>query len=188
MPNEFDITQEAFDALLDWLAPEREQAGQKYNAIHRRLIEIFTCRGCHDAEALAQETINRVIRRVPEIAATYVGDPALYFYGVALKVYLESLRPKPHVPQPPPPPDPDKLEREDNCLERCMRQLLQPDKRELLLEYHRAGEGPNIEHRREMADRLDIDANALRIRICRIKKKLRECVDACLDEAGAGVK
>jgi hypothetical protein len=46
------LSQEAFDALLDWLDPDREQAGIKYEQIRLRLIKIFTGRGCSDAEDL----------------------------------------------------------------------------------------------------------------------------------------
>jgi len=88
--------------MLDWLDTDRERAGSKYEAIRLRLIKIFTCRGCQAAEELADETINRVIARIVEIANGYQGDPALYFYGVAQKVFLEDARksrgPQAHVP------------------------------------------------------------------------------------------
>lgn len=89
---EWVISQEAFDTMLDWLDADRERAGCKYEAIRLRLIKIFTCRGCQAAEELADETINRVIGRIVEIANGYRGDPALYFYGVAQKVFLEYSR------------------------------------------------------------------------------------------------
>src|SRR4051794_16211659 len=95
MNREQNITQESFDRLLEWLDADRERAGYRYEAIRRRLITIFTCRGCREAEALADETINRVTIKLPEIADAYVGDPALYFYGVAQKVHLEYLRKRP---------------------------------------------------------------------------------------------
>ena len=60
MKKNWVLSQKAFDDLLDWLASNREQAGHKYEAIRRRLITIFTGRGCCDAEDLADETMNRV--------------------------------------------------------------------------------------------------------------------------------
>src|SRR6478672_10875246 len=77
------LTQESFDALLDWLDPHREQAGQKYEDIRRRLIKLFVCRGCPEPEDLADETINRVIKKLKEIESGFTGDKARYFYGVA---------------------------------------------------------------------------------------------------------
>jgi hypothetical protein len=44
------------------------------------------------AEELADEVINRVSKKLPQIVDIYVGDPALYFYGVARKVHREYLR------------------------------------------------------------------------------------------------
>src|SRR5687768_14772727 len=114
------LTQESFEALLDWLGPEREQAGQKYEQIRTRLIKIFTCRGCCEPELLADETINRVIKRLSEIQANFKGDQARYFYGVANKVHLEYLRRRQVVPTVLPPIDSMRVEAEFKCLEKCL--------------------------------------------------------------------
>jgi len=39
MKKEWVLTQEAFDRLLGWLDPDRESAGEKYEAIRLRLIK-----------------------------------------------------------------------------------------------------------------------------------------------------
>ncbi len=70
------ITKEPFDALLEWLDPDREKAGQRYEVIRAGLIRIFVSKGLSDAEHYADEAIDRVIKRLPEIQANYVGDPA----------------------------------------------------------------------------------------------------------------
>ena len=77
-----DITQESFEALLEWLDPDREAAGQKYETIYTGLVRIFVSKGFNDAEHLADETMNRVIIRLPEIRDTYEGEKARYFPGV----------------------------------------------------------------------------------------------------------
>jgi hypothetical protein len=46
MNKDWELSQEAFDALLDWLDSDREQAALKYETIRRSLIKIFTGRGC----------------------------------------------------------------------------------------------------------------------------------------------
>src|SRR5437868_4888021 len=92
MPRQRIITQEKFDELLAWLHSEREQAGIKYEEIRRSLIKILAWRGCHDAEGLADETINRVADKVHELKASYQGDPAIYFYGVANRLSKECHR------------------------------------------------------------------------------------------------
>src|SRR6202008_1561467 len=99
MNKNWSLSQEAFDALLDWLDSDRELAGIKYEQIRSRLIKFFTGRGCIDPEELADETINRVTSKLSEIRKEFTGDPALYFYGVAKLVYMEYLRRKTPQPQ-----------------------------------------------------------------------------------------
>jgi DNA-directed RNA polymerase specialized sigma24 family protein len=174
------LTQESFDALLDWLDPQREKAGQKYEDIRRRLIKIFTCRGCSEPEDLADETINRVTNKLKEIEAGFTGDRARYFYGVANKVHLEYLRRKPDVTLPLPVANSDEVEREFKCLETCMDRLT-PDNRELVLQYYQEDKKAKIDHRKMLAEHLGIAVNALRIRACRIRATLLECVQNCLE-------
>lgn len=176
------LSQEAFDALLDWLDPDREQAGIKYEQIRLRLIKIFTGRGCVDAENLADETINRVTSKLGEIEKDFSGDRTRYFFGVAHKVYLEYLRKKP--PQPPltPPSDSDRVELEYRCLEQCIQELSE-ENRALLLQYY-GGEGrAKIEHRKALAEKLGIAPNALRIRAYRIRLALQDCVEKCVERS-----
>src|ERR1051325_10973722 len=89
MKKDWELTEEAFEKFLFWLHPNREEAGRKYEGIRRHLIVILTCRGCAEAEELADETINRVIRRAQQMADTYQGEPAPYFITVAHNLYLE---------------------------------------------------------------------------------------------------
>jgi DNA-directed RNA polymerase specialized sigma24 family protein len=181
MKHQSAVTQVAFDSLLAWLDPDREQAGKKYEHIRCRLIKIFTCRGRPDADELADETINRVTLKAPHIAQDYVGDPALYFYGVAQKVFLESVRKQPPAVTPPPVEKSEAVEQEYECLERCMERL-PPGNRELVLEYYREEKRAKIEHRRRLAERLGIAQNALRIRAHRIRATLQQCVQGCLEQ------
>src|SRR5690348_12783950 len=120
MRRRWDITQGAFDTFLTWLDPNRDQAGIKYEDIRRKLIKLFACRGCFNCEDLADETINRVIRKMDEIAASYTGDRALYFYGVARNVHFEHVKKHPPTLPLPPPDPPEQKERQYQCLERCM--------------------------------------------------------------------
>lgn len=181
MNKEWDFTQDAFDKFLAWLDPNRERAATKYEEVRRRLIKIFTCRGCLEAEDLADQTINRVIRKAQDLVDSYVGDPALYFYGVARNVHLEHLR-KSQAALPPPQTEAtlDK-EIESHCLEQCMGGLSQ-EHRLWVLEYYKDEKRAKIDHRKEMAERLGIGPNALRIRMHRIRASLQTCVANCLDQ------
>ena len=181
MKKNWVLSQEAFDTLLDWLDTNREQAGQKYEDTRQRLIRIFTSRKCWDAEDLADETINRVASKVPEIRATYEGDPSLFFYSVAHNIHREWLRRKP-----PPVPalvlmDSASLEKQSSCLEKCL-EFLTPQNRELVVQYYRDEKKAKIERRKHLAQRLNIAPNALRIGACRIRAELLKCVENCLDK------
>lgn len=181
MKKNWVLSQEAFDKLLDWLDSDREQAGIKYEEIRRRLIKIFTGRGCEDAEDLADETINRVTSKLDEIQVEFEGDRARYFYGVANKVLMEYLRPKP-PPPPPSPPDSTRSEHESRCLDECIASLSE-EHRYLLLEYYRAEGKDKIEKRKKLAGKLGIAPNALRIRAYRIRVALQQCVEKCIDRS-----
>lgn len=184
MSRKAHLTKEAFDSLLAWLAPDRDEAGKKYEAIRQRLIKIFTCRGCPEAEELADETFNRVTLKVEELSKSYVGDPALYFYGVAQKIFLEARRKQTPVPAPPPAITSDDIEEEYRCLERCMEKLT-PGNRQLVLEYYQNDKRQKIDRRKELAQRMGIAQNALRIRTHRIRQLLQQCVQGCLEQGVA---
>jgi RNA polymerase sigma factor (sigma-70 family) len=189
MKRDWNLTEESFELLLEWLDSDRDQAGEKYERIRLRLIKIFTCRGCCEADDLADETMNRVAARLGEIVQTYSGDPALYFYGVAQKVHLEYMRKKAtHYKS----SDMEQsvrvadaateIEEEYACLERCMQRLPRKD-RQLVLEYYQEDKRAKIDHRKQLADQLGIAVNALRIRAHRIRLQLQECVQHCLEQS-----
>jgi hypothetical protein len=172
-------SQTGFDLLLFWLNPDREKAAAKYEMVRRRLIEIFASRGFANADSLADTTIDRVISKVPQVADGWVGDPLIFFLAVAKKIILENSKPPRTILPPPPPPDPDKLEREDRCIEKGL-QLLSLEDRELVLEYVDG----NKKTRQEIANRLGITLNALRLRIYQIKKTIRPTIKECLEHEG----
>jgi RNA polymerase sigma factor (sigma-70 family) len=174
-----ELTKEGFDRLLVWLDPDRDKAAEKYEYIRIRLTKMFESRGCLSPESLADDTIDRVARRVHEIAQTYEGNPLLYFHGVARMVYLEYLR-KPSQSTPMPCSDAsEETEQRHDCLEQCLNHLTSRN-RELILHYY---EG-EIDDRREVARRLGISANALRLRVHRIRESLGRCISGCLTMKG----
>jgi RNA polymerase sigma factor (sigma-70 family) len=171
-----------FDELLDWLNPDRDQAGRKYEDIRRRLIRMFMHRGCTTAEDLADETITRVARKMQEVKVSYNpgDDPTLYFYGVARNVFREYVKRRPE-PVPPPPDEVEDITPQYDCLEKCLQHLPERN-RELILEYYKSEEGPKIENRKKLADRFGLALNALRIRTHRIRTELKKCVLECLKQ------
>ena len=176
--------EENFEALLNWLNSDRDRAGIKYEQIRESLINIFSWRGFRDAEDLADETISRVTAKVVRIAKEYQGDPALYFYAVAKKLFFEAHRRDQRVAVMPATPPAESIELIDDdkpeyeCLDQCLNELLASDRQLILLYYHQ--DGPTIGHRKELAQRLGCTLNAMRIKVCRIRLALYSCMEKCL--------
>jgi RNA polymerase sigma factor (sigma-70 family) len=182
MFHDWDLTQEEFDRLLVWLHPDRDVAAEKYEAIRRRVRKTIVARGCSASEEIFDETIYRVARKLPDLLLTYEGDPALYFYGVAHRVYLEYLRDQTDARRVRPQPVRHiHHEPEYACLEVCLNQLPPADK-ELLLRFYReeTEAKAKIDGRKSLAEELGLSDNALRLRLFRLREKLAACVKKCL--------
>lgn len=184
------LTNEAFEKLLASLDPDRERAGQKYENVRRKLIEFFEARGNYSPADYADETINRVARKLWE--GEGIEDLNRYFYGVARLVLKETLRARDKEPitldlaQAPALAADDeeqKLRRHEEelrreCFELCLSKL--PAKHRLLIvEYYREDRGPKVEQRKRQAEALNTSLNALRLRACRIRVELGDCIDSC---------
>src|SRR5207244_10708303 len=117
------LRQNEFDRLLTWLDSDPERAGEIYEKIRWRLIAILASRGCRVPEELADETIDRVARRVADISKSYVGDRAIYFLGVMNNVHHEYLRrpPLPHLVLAD--EDTEVTEQTSLCLDNCVAKL-----------------------------------------------------------------
>jgi DNA-directed RNA polymerase specialized sigma24 family protein len=173
-----DWSKEDLDRLLAWLDPDRDRAGERHEKIRRKLILFFASRGGASPEEMTDECINRVMKKLPEIAPQYTGSPEDYFFGVAKFIALEWSRKNPPVVIPPVDPSP---EEPLACLDRCLDHL-PPSARELVLEYYQHEKRAKIDHHIALAERLGIAVNALRIRAHRIRKHLEKCVIECMDK------
>jgi RNA polymerase sigma factor (sigma-70 family) len=187
---ERELKPESFAALLNWLGPGEQGPGSAYEQIRQRLIRLFTCRGCSTPEELTDETIDRVINILQKPEFQYHGDPALYFYGVARNVYLEWLRrERRYVMEPIEETTIDKIrgsglgsndvERQHDCLERCLERLPK-EKRTLLLQYYGNEGGGKIDQRKTLARRNGLGLNAMRIQLYRLRTAIGDCVSNCL--------
>ena len=69
-----ELTGQAFNGLLDWLGTDRDSAARRYEQIRSRLIKIFVCRGCTATEELADETLDRVGKRLEREPKVQIWD------------------------------------------------------------------------------------------------------------------
>lgn len=184
------LTPESFEILLAQLHPNRERAGEIYEGIRRRLIRLFEWRGCAFPEDLADDTFNRVARKLGEGVKFHSPDPYSYFCGVAHLRFKEVSRSAARERRAldahgdlllptalPVVPDEEPGDRRLDCLRECLA-ALNSDQRDLVLKYHQ-GEG-NIRNRKALSEELRIPMNALRIRVHRLRRRLEACLDDCL--------
>jgi len=184
-------TRSAFHHLLAWLDDGLDSGGAKYLEMRRRLVQYFDRKNCACPDDLADETLNRVARRLEETGGITDTPPARYCYILAKFVFLEyqrgpeqrqvSLHVQPELGR--------AAELEQNqaaadranrldCLDRCLKKL-KPEDHAVILEYYRGEQRVKIQRRRDLATKLGITLNALSIRACRIRDRLEECVGAC---------
>lgn len=177
------LTGEKFEALLTWLDSDCEAAGREYTKIQRGLIGLFAAKGFSDAEGLADETINRVADRLPEIGPDYQGARVRYFRGVAHNIIYEANRRK-EVPTDSPPERPTKqtdASDEYDCLLKCL-QFLPYGEREFILDYHVYNGAEKIANHEAMAKEKRISVNTLRVQAHRLRARIEKCVLECVEQ------
>ena len=180
------LTQNAFDELLHTLDSDRDRAGNIYQKTRDNLIRFFEWRGCPFPEDHADETINRVAKRVSE--GEEVREITKYFFGVARLLFLEvqkgrarELQALDNLPQPDDRSDhPD--ETRLDCLRQCLKSI-SADQRDLIIAYYQGEKSNKISNRQVLSERLRIPINTLRMRALRLRDQLEACVEACLNNA-----
>jgi len=174
------LTRQAFERLLQRLGPDREAAAREYETIHRRLVELFDWRGVPSPEVLADETIDRVARRLDE--GVTVEHLRAYFYGVGRHVLLEWRKRRAFelaAVQDPRPSAADAMvaaaegEARMECLESCLRELPR-ESRDLIVGYYQGTGRSHLEGRKVLAESLGISYTTLKTRAHRIRVWLEE--------------
>ena len=184
---EWVLTGEALNRFLSCLDANPDHAGRKYEALRQKLVKIFDWRGAHFPEECADETINRVVRKLEY--GQEIRDIPTYCQGVARLVFLETLKKAENrqvslddlksVPVAP-------VVAEDSdqriCFVRCLNEL-PIESRQLILQYYEDERRVKINNRQAMADQLGIPLSALRSRVQRIRDKLEQCITHCLSRS-----
>lgn len=185
-PAKWELTREAFARLLAGFDQDPERAGAKYESVRAALVKFFDWQCVLFAEELADETFNRVARKLE--GGAELQDPATYCHGVARMVLLETRR-QPHqrhveleeaeALSVPPAPDPVTAEQaadeQRQAFDRCLGELPH-ESRQLVLRYYHNDKRQKIDGRQALALQLGIPLNALRSRVQRIRDRLEQCV------------
>lgn len=185
-PERWKLTQESFDRMLLALDSDRESAAEKYLTIRSNLTRFFEWRGCSFPEDHADETFNRVAKKIVE--GEEIQNPAGYAMGVARLLLLEIIRGRQreqsalnelgtaseaYTAS-------DDREQRLTCLSSCL-ESLSSDNRELILQYYQGERSDKIRSRKNLTEQLGIPVNALRMRALRLRERLQVCVEDCLE-------
>jgi DNA-directed RNA polymerase specialized sigma24 family protein len=169
--SKWELSREALARLLETLDADSDAAGKKYIALRTRLTDLFAWQRCDSPEDLADETLNRVARKLSENHV--IQNLGSYALGVARMIVHEARR-----------SEQEKraairelkivggqAKQESDLLEtvrRCLASLPAGNRR--LIERYYA------EDLEALAREEGISVNALRNRALRIREKLFECV------------
>jgi DNA-directed RNA polymerase specialized sigma24 family protein len=183
------LTAQGLSAVLALFDPDPARAAARYEALRTRLVRFFSWKSVRTPEECADETIDRVARRLAEGEEISAVEPARYFHGVARNVLREywareerearhrALWPRDALGQPPEEPT-----AAAQCLQRCL-ETLAPETGRLVLEYYDGTGSERIASRRAMAVRLGVPVAALRVRMHRLRVRLEACALRCLGAA-----
>jgi DNA-directed RNA polymerase specialized sigma24 family protein len=163
---------------------------REYEVVRRKLIAFMSWRGVTQPEAAADETLDRVARKLEEGLEIEGENIRAYVFGVARRVVLEVGRQerRNHAVQEAwallnRQADAEEGERRLACLERCLAGL-SPEDRAIVEAYHGPGEESAHHRRSALGGRLGLTGGALRIRVFRIRNRLADCRGRCLQRRG----
>jgi DNA-directed RNA polymerase specialized sigma24 family protein len=183
LPQRWTLSPEAFERLLEALSSDREGAAIAYEQLRHRVIGLLRWWGALQPEELADQTLDRVARKLEAGAPIADGALGAYVRGIARMVFYESTR-EPvaaRLTREPAAPAPEDVEAASECLDRCLASLDAAD-RTLLLRYYDAGKAADV--RKCLADELGISVTALRIRTHRLRAQVERGMAVCLGLAG----
>jgi len=170
-------------ALLAALGETAEESGREYERLRSKLILFFSRRLIEFPEDLADESLDRLARRIAE--GKEIDSVAAFALGIARHVALEQMGRKNraqtmeddfwnNIPAPVATLSEDvEVARMERCLKR-----LHPEESGLLRSYYLAKEEKPIAARGKLAEGLGISANTLRQRVFLARQRLRDCMTA----------
>ena len=166
-----------FEDLLLNLEPQSPTVEKAFQHVRLKLIKFFSWRRCDEPDALADETISRLLKSFSTEQKPLPDKPYSYVYAVATNVFREWMRGiKKHavlvdldesIPSPP---------RIDDCQRECLKRL-SVKQLELLEAYYL-----DREPRETLAQSEGVSLNVLRLQIHRLKYKFRLCYEDCIKQ------
>ena len=181
------MTEQGLAGLLFLLDEDPTRAGEQYEVWRRKLVKLFEWRGSATPEDLADTTLNRLARKIDEGEVIrnfsgYVGSTARLIWLEALKEQDRAQGALEELSVPSPRSSPADAQRFE-CLELCL-ESLPAENRAIILDYYREERAHKIALRKQLAAKMGLRLNALRIRAHRIRAQLEKCVASCMKKSG----
>jgi hypothetical protein len=179
------------------MAYPEQPVGTAYETIRQRLVRFFKTRDAIHCRELADETLDRLGRRLAAVPALEIREPMRYVLGVARLAWLERSRAEIHrkrrlrrlaativIGEESSTPD---LEPHMAVLQRCLDELSAQDRRLLLRYYDDNSERKRTATRRALRHDLGITPDLLRVRMYRLRLRLerRLAEISCVNELAA---
>ena len=193
---DLEATEKVSRRFLDWLDEGANSNGRRYAEVRRRLELYFDRKNCVEPAELADETLNRVAKKLEENGGITEVRPLQYCYIAAKFVFLETLSGEKRAPFHRPliganpsngSGQPGTDLRAHSAIEskakiaadECLNSLPIAD-RDLFVDYYRGQQPGKIERRAALATKLGLTANGLSLRAVSLRQKLETCIQANL--------
>lgn len=193
------LTTTAFEQLLKHLDSDLSLAAEKYETLRRKLVKCLLWKACPETEAdtLADTALDRVALKLNQ--GEEVRNIQAYAGEVLRFVWLEYLRRHKEdsvgdlIPETPVQPNIEILNDPDlrlRCLRKCLTEVVpEGHDRMLIIGYYDTESGEkNKEHRRNLADKLNLTMITLKVKACRIRDRLEKCINECVNKLGGVTK
>lgn len=180
------LSKSDFETFLQTLDSNRDKAGEKYLELRAGLESFFEWRDCENVEELTDIVFDRLAKKI--IEGEKIENIKAYSVSIAKFVVMEykrkSLRnveldesfAKSNLEKDFEANDLKKKKLE--CLRKCLIKLPEK-KRKMLIEYYNTEEFTMIAKRKELAEKLQLNLNSLRIQVSRMKSVLEKCTKEC---------
>lgn len=188
----------AFEKLLAWLDPDRNRAGERYERLREKLILFFKRRNI-PAEEYADKVFDRIAGMLEKGKVIPTENQEQYCLSVAVylaKEFWHSRENRLRGDESSTAADNNAVAellgeerqqtwtgRKKDCAKDCLGWLT-PDQRRLLILYYGGDEETRARNRRRLAKDLRISDEALRLRVHRARRIVRECYEDCLRRHG----
>jgi DNA-directed RNA polymerase specialized sigma24 family protein len=183
--------------LIDRLDPDETVAAEKYELLRQKLIKCLAWKGCPEiqADALADLVLDRVSAKLGQ--GENIKNVNAYAYEVMKFVWLEHCRrhkeftvgdDMPDVAVHPNTEIFDEPDLRMRCLRKCLAEVVPEERdRRLIIGYYDAEPGEkNKDKRKNLAKELDLSMVSLKVKACKLRVRLEQCINDCVQRISSG--